>query len=115
MKNDRRNHKTPQAGRNPQDEQHRGADPRDANQQNANARNAGQKDGATPQGGRQSRQGNEQSPPKSGNRQVDLKPGSADAGVHGGEQPTDLQQGSQRQKEDLQGRAPLPRSDRDVC
>ena len=62
---------------------------------------AGQKDGAP--GGAQSRRGLEEAPRRSGAGQVDQKPGSADAGVHGGTQDAELTQGSQRQKQDLQG------------
>ena len=36
---------------------------------------------------------------------VDQKPGSADAGVHGGNRQADLTQAGQRQKQELQGRS----------
>ena len=90
-----------QKGPTPQDQQHAGRDEREANRQNGNAGSAGQKDGAP--GGASSRRGLEEAPARSGGGQVDLKPGSADAGVHGGSQSGDLAQGSQRQKQDLQG------------
>ena len=76
-------------------------DIREANQQNANPANAGVKNGAP--GGAQSRRGLEQPPARSGDGQIDQKPGSADAGVHGGNRQADLAQGSQRQKQELQG------------
>src|SRR5688572_3838573 len=90
-------------GATPQHEQHAGRDERAANRQHGNAGNAGQKDDDGSPSGAQSRRGFEEAPPRSGNGQVDLKPGSADAGVHGGSQSADLAQGSQRQKQDLQG------------
>jgi hypothetical protein len=90
-----------QKGETPQQQQHAGRDEREANRQNGNPGNAGQKDGAP--GGASSRRGLEQAPERSGGDQVDLKPGSADAGVHGGSQSADLAQGSQRQKQDVQG------------
>lgn len=90
-------------GATPQQQERSGRDERDANRQQGNAGNAAWKDAPTP-GGAQSRRGLEEPPRKSGGGQVDLKPGSADAGVHGGnEQSADLAQGSQRQKQDLQG------------
>lgn len=88
-------------GRTPQHEQQRGENLQDANARHGRPANAGAKDGAP--GGSDSRQGPTQPPARSGNRQVDLKPGSADAGVHGGAQPTDLTQGSQRQRAGAQG------------
>ncbi len=71
-----------------------------ANEQSGNARNAGQKDGDAPAADR----AHDRTPPaRSGAGQVDLKTGSADAGVHGGNQPANLQQGSQRQRQELLG------------
>ena len=99
-------------GTTPQEQIAAGRDEREANRQQGNAGNAGQKDGAP--GGAQSRRGLEDPPARSGNGQVDLKPGSADAGVHGGNrQSTDLQQGSQRQKQALQGEADRRRDPED--
>ena len=94
---------TPETGRGatPQQQIAAGRDEREANRQHGNPGDAGQKDGAP--GGAQSRRGLEEAPPRSGNGQVDLKPGSADAGVHGGNQQADLTQGSQRQRQELQG------------
>jgi hypothetical protein len=89
-------------GETPQQQIAAGRDERDANRQRGNAGDAGQKDAPTPSGA-QSRRGLEEAPAKSGGDQVDLKTGSADAGVHGGRQSADLPQGSQRQKSDLQG------------
>jgi len=89
-------------GATPQRQERAGGDERDANRQQGNAGNAGWKDAPTPSGA-QSRRGLEEPPARSGGGQVDLKPGSADAGVHGGTQSADLGQGSQRQKQDLQG------------
>jgi hypothetical protein len=93
---------TTQQGATPQRQERERGDERDVNAQRGNAQNAGQKDGDP--SGAQSRRGLETPPAKSGGGQVDLKPGSADAGVTGGRQPLDLPQGSQRQKNDLQGR-----------
>lgn len=89
-------------GATPQQQERSGRDERDANRQQGNAGTAGWKDAPTPSGA-QSRRGLEEPPRRSGGGQVDLKPGSADAGVHGGRQSADLAQGSQRQKQDLQG------------
>ena len=99
-------------GATPQDRIAAGGDERASNLQQGLAGVAGQKDGAP--GGAQSRRGLEDPPARSGNGQVDLKPGSADAGVHGGNrQSTDLQQGSQRQKQALQGEADRRRDPED--
>src|SRR5687768_5243911 len=90
-------------GATPQDEQRGGRDEREANRQHGNAGNAGQKDDHGLPSGAQSRRGLEEPPRKSGGGQVDLKPGSADAGVHGANrQSADLGQGSQRQKQAVQ-------------
>ena len=89
-------------GATPQQQERAGRDERDANRQQGNAGNAGWKDAPTASGA-QSRRGLEEAPPRGGGWQVDLKPGSADAGVHGGTPSADLAQGSQRQKQVLQG------------
>lgn len=100
-------------GATPQ-QQERAGDEREANRQQGNAGNAGWKDAPTPSGA-QSRRGLEQPPVRSGGGQVDLKSGSADAGVHGGEQSADLAQGGQRQKQALQGRDDETPWDPDRC
>ena len=90
-------------GATPQDRIAAGGDERESNLQRGLAGNAGQKDGAP--GGAQSRRGLEEPPRRSGAGQVDQKPGSADAGVHGGNRQADLTQAGQRQKQELQGRS----------
>ena len=106
MTKSRQNDKPTARGATPQ-RQEAGRDEREANRQQGNAGNAGWKDAPTPSGA-QSRRGLEQPPARSGGGQVDLKPGSADGGVHGGEQSGDLAQGSQRQKQAVQGRDDTP-------
>ena len=100
-------------GATPQ-QQEAGRDEREANRQQGDAGNAGWKDAPTPSGA-QSRRGLEEPPRKSGGGQVDLKTGSADAGVHGGTQSADLAQGSQRQKQALQGDGGEDPFDPDRC